>query len=274
MRIRYNNFLILVGLGLALLGAARAAPDIVQAFSGSNGSHQAAPSLIGWRGNAEPLLPPSLINYELEPVEGLSPAFTARMAGLHDDPGSTVVVLEEQVEEKQREPAPHEEQSPTPVDPAPVYIPGEIPVRLIIPSIYLDAPVVPARTGTLKIRGQEFSSWQAPDEYAAGWHDSSALLGKPGNTVFSGHHNIYGEVFRNLIDVEIGDKIFVLGPKGMHLYVVANKMLVPEKYEQIDTRMENARWILETDDERLTLITCWPYESNTHRLILVASPIE
>jgi LPXTG-site transpeptidase (sortase) family protein len=25
-------------------------------------------------------------------------------------------------------------------------------------------------------------------------------------------------------------------------------------------------------DERLTLITCWPYETNTHRLIIVALP--
>ena len=29
-----------------------------------------------------------------------------------------------------------------------------------------------------------------------------------------------------------------------------------------------------TTDERITLITCWPYTSNTHRLIIVAKPIE
>ena len=37
-------------------------------------------------------------------------------------------------------------------------------------------------------------------------------------------------------------------------------------------RLANARWIQPSEDERLTLITCWPYESNTHRLIIVALP--
>ena len=50
-------------------------------------------------------------------------------------------------------------------------------------------------------------------------------------------------------------------------------MIVPEKYEQLDIRMNNAQWILPSVDERLTLITCWPYETNTHRLIIVARPM-
>jgi sortase (surface protein transpeptidase) len=29
-----------------------------------------------------------------------------------------------------------------------------------------------------------------------------------------------------------------------------------------------------TDDERLTLVTCWPADSNTHRLIIVARAVE
>ena len=37
-------------------------------------------------------------------------------------------------------------------------------------------------------------------------------------------------------------------------------------------REENGRWIQPSDDERLTLVTCWPADSNTHRLILVAVP--
>ena len=38
--------------------------------------------------------------------------------------------------------------------------------------------------------------------------------------------------------------------------------------------MENAAWIMPSEDERLTLVTCWPYTSNTHRLIIVARPVE
>jgi sortase A len=37
-------------------------------------------------------------------------------------------------------------------------------------------------------------------------------------------------------------------------------------------RLENAKWIGPFNEERLTLITCWPFNSNTHRLIVIAKP--
>jgi sortase A len=39
-------------------------------------------------------------------------------------------------------------------------------------------------------------------------------------------------------------------------------------------RLQNAQWIQPTTDERLTLVTCWPYNDNSHRLIIVARPID
>jgi sortase A len=50
-------------------------------------------------------------------------------------------------------------------------------------------------------------------------------------------------------------------------------MIVPERSATPEERLDNARWILPSNDERLTLITCWPYDSNSHRLILVAAPL-
>jgi LPXTG-site transpeptidase (sortase) family protein len=273
MKIRINNLLILFGALLALFGAARAAPNIVQAFSERVEIAYPGSSPVLWPDEIQPLLPPTSISYELDPIEGLSTAFTARMAGLPVETDSSPIENEIQADVAESKiPSIQDQQAAAPPASS-LPTPGEIPVRLIVPSINLDAPVLLSEANTLKIRGEEYLSWRPPDVYAAGWHNTSALLGEPGNTVLSGHHNIYGEVFRKLIDVEIGEAVVVLGPTEMYLYVVANKMLVPEKYEQIDTRMENARWILETDDERLTLITCWPYETNTHRLILVASPV-
>ena len=38
-------------------------------------------------------------------------------------------------------------------------------------------------------------------------------------------------------------------------------------------RLQNARWIAATADERLTLVTCWPNTTNSHRLIIVAEPV-
>jgi LPXTG-site transpeptidase (sortase) family protein len=150
---------------------------------------------------------------------------------------------------------------------------AEVPVRLVIPVIQLDAPVVPAGTQVVVKGGEEFQQWLAPDEYAAGWHADSAMLGEPGNTVLNGHHNIYGKVFGRLVDLKVGDLLLLYGSKRMYGYMITNRMILPEKYEQLDVRMDNARWILPSTDERLTMVTCWPEESNTHRLILVARPI-
>lgn len=153
-----------------------------------------------------------------------------------------------------------------------VQLSPEVPVRILIPSIDLDAPVIPAPVNFEKLAGKEFLQWYVPDQFASGWHTTSAMLGETGNTVLNGHHNAFGEVFISLVDVTEGDIIWVESAQSRFKYQITNKMILPEKYEQLDVRMNNAQWILPSIDERLTLITCWPYETNTHRLIVVARP--
>lgn len=141
------------------------------------------------------------------------------------------------------------------------------PDRIVIPAIGLDAPVVPVGwTGT-----DEGPIWDAAD-YAAGWHKTCAYPGRVGNTVLSGHHNIEGEVFRYLIDLKLGDEVFLYVGETAYHYVVTEKHLLEEKDMPEEMRRRNAQWIAPTDDERLTLVTCWPYTSNTHRLVIVARP--
>ena len=35
---------------------------------------------------------------------------------------------------------------------------------------------------------------------------------------------------------------------------------------------KNASFIKPTDDVRLTIVSCWPRDNNTHRLIVIAKP--
>jgi LPXTG-site transpeptidase (sortase) family protein len=149
---------------------------------------------------------------------------------------------------------------------------GLIPDRIVIPTIKLNAPVISAGSRTVKVSDQVFDQWVAPNHYAAGWHGNSAYLGEPGNVVINGHHNEYGKVFGNLVNLNPGEMIYVLSGETIVPYIISNKMIVKEKNENLDTRLMNASWIQPTGDERLTLITCWPPESNTHRLIIVAVP--
>ncbi len=148
-----------------------------------------------------------------------------------------------------------------------------IPTRLVISSIKLDIPVLKATWRRILVEGHLFDQWKAPKN-AAGWHPNSALLGEIGNTVLNGHNNMDGEVFRYLDKVKVGDLIQVYGGDRGFNYIVTNTMILLENEQSVQKRLENASWIGESNDERLTLVTCWPYTSNTHRLIVVAKPVD
>jgi sortase A len=156
--------------------------------------------------------------------------------------------------------------------PSPTSAPA-MPDRILIDSIGLNAPIVPVGQHSIKIDEQVYSQWDVPETFAAGWHQTSAPLGQPGNTVINGHHNRSGEVFRYLVNVEPGDLITIVSQGQRYRYQVAQTMVLPEEGQPLDIRKSNARWILPTDDERVTLITCWPYMGNSHRLIVIALPV-
>lgn len=146
------------------------------------------------------------------------------------------------------------------------------PTRLLIPSVGIDSEVVSVGWTVVQKDGLEYSVWQVAD-YAIGWHETSAQLGQPGNTVMAGHHNVNGEVFRDLVNVEVGDTVVAYANGQKFEYMVELKTIVKEKGEPVDVRRRNAQWIAPTDDERLTFVTCWPYTNNTHRVIVVAKPV-
>lgn len=147
------------------------------------------------------------------------------------------------------------------------------PERIVAPSIGLDAPVVAVSSRIVDVGRVATIVWDVPDA-AAGWHDDSALPGQPDNIVLSGHHNMGGEVFRHLVDLEPGDEIILYADDHPYRYLVQSKMILPERGQPAEVRQENARWIGPFPEERLTLVTCWPYTSNTHRVIVVALPAD
>lgn len=171
------------------------------------------------------------------------------------------------------------EPTPTPTDlPPPTETPTPdpaslIPTRLVISSIGLDAPIIEVGWETKEVNGQLVSSWIVPNTFAAGWHKTTALPGQKGNTVLNGHHNIHGEVFRDLVDLQPGDEIAVYTGETVHYYSVTELQILKEKGQPIDVRIQNAQWIMPTEDERVTLVTCWPYTNNTHRLVVVGQPV-
>jgi LPXTG-site transpeptidase (sortase) family protein len=147
------------------------------------------------------------------------------------------------------------------------------PTQIVAPAIKLDAKVTSMGWEIIDRKGTFVSEWVIPKN-AAGWHINSALPGQGENVVLSGHHNIDGKVFRYVVDLTLGDEISLYVEEDRYVYVVTEKYILKEAGMPAQVRRQNAQWIMPTGDERLTLVTCWPYEwpGNTHRVIVVARP--
>jgi len=261
------NFLMVVGFALLVAGGVAAYPNLggwlgLSVAPEGFGDEQALSASLIEVGEALPAGTP-----DSSALPGAGSA-VATPAILPETPLQSEVTPTLVAHEQPRLPSPTMA-APTTTD----FAPG-VPTRLVIPSIKLDAPVVPVGWSIVNQNGQQVSVWDVPNRRAAGWLKTTAQVGQPGNTVLDGHHNIYGEVFRYLVDLKQGDTIQVWVDDQSREYVISLMKILPEKGQPLKVQLENARWIQPTKDERLTLVTCWPYESNTHRLIVVALPIE
>jgi LPXTG-site transpeptidase (sortase) family protein len=143
---------------------------------------------------------------------------------------------------------------------------------LSIAQIGLNAPVVRVSERDIQMEGETVRQMYVPHAFAVGWNENSAPVGVSGNTVFVGHNNIYGEVFKDLWNLQAGDDITVQTASGDRHYLVSRVLTFEENTTSLQEQVKNASWIMPTPYEQLTLVTCFPYSSNTHRLIIVAHP--
>jgi sortase A len=152
---------------------------------------------------------------------------------------------------------------------------SDAPTHLASDAINLDVPVVEMGWRVVEQRGQAVSVWNIP-ENEAGWHLNSARPGEGGNVVISGHNNSTGgHVFGKLEELAVGDQITVgTGQDSSFVYQISETQIVkafnasPENLEYLQTVIQP------TDQEQLTLVTCWPGWTNTHRLIIIAHPLK
>lgn len=186
-------------------------------------------------------------------------------------------------------PLPPPSPTPTPSGPPAATDP---PSRIVAPDIKLDADVVPMNWEMVDRRGVMVSEWVVPAN-AAGWHANSALPGNGENVVLSGHNNIDGKVFeaismawddasRARVD-EFTDRSDILKGRQIRLfsalgrpvdYTITDFFRLRDSGVTLAQRIQNARFMEPTDDSQLTLVTCWPPWSNTHRLVVIAKPVQ
>jgi len=147
---------------------------------------------------------------------------------------------------------------------------AEIPLRLMIPSIQVDAPI---ETVTTTAEGNLATPIQHPWD-DAGWYSPGTLPGQMGSAVIDGHLNRPGgapAVFWNLKQLRIGDAVLVFTSTGITHHFHITRVAA---YQPQDAPMEEI--FGNTNGRYLNLITCagvWVASQGqtTQRLIVFAT---
>ena len=137
-------------------------------------------------------------------------------------------------------------------------------------------PPVEARFGIARLGISSAPVW-ARDFIQTGWNaftydivpqygvtrfSPSARFGQPGLSMLSGHDDIYGSIFKNLGQMRPDDAIVVTQGSHLYRYVVHSVHVVTPD----DVAMLNAPYARPT----LALISCTPYNVDTHRVVVIA----
>jgi sortase A len=146
-----------------------------------------------------------------------------------------------------------------------------VPDRIWIDKLSVDAVIQPVGPG--RNVGKKGVEWGAPNNKNVGWHDYSGRLGEGKNIVLNGHNNIYGAVFRKLYTLSAGDEMRLGAGDQVVTYRVETVTKVLERGQPLSVRLRNAQAIQPALDDRLTIVSCWPETSNTHRIIVIARPV-
>ena len=121
-------------------------------------------------------------------------------------------------------------------------------VRIQIDTIDVDAPIV------------QGDSWEQLKK-GVGQHIGSPNPGDGGNLILSAHNDIYGELFRDLDQLEPGDTIRVFTNQITYEYVVIQTQIVEPTFVEV---------LNQTSQPIVTLISCYPYGVDNQRIVITA----
>jgi len=129
----------------------------------------------------------------------------------------------------------------------PIPTPGpEQAIRIQISAINIDAPIV------------QGDGWEQLKK-GVGQHVGSAKPGDKGNVVLSAHNDIFGEIFRDLDNLQPGDTINLYTTLQSYTYVISSvKVVEPTQVNVLEP----------TTYPSVTLISCYPYLVDDQRIVV------
>jgi LPXTG-site transpeptidase (sortase) family protein len=142
--------------------------------------------------------------------------------------------------------------------------------QISIPSLGVESKVIPVGWRIQfedEIQSSEFE-WDSPGA-DVGWVITSALPDETGNVILYGHNNLYGKIFEHLADLVKGDKVYLQTGNQRWEYEVRYNLVLPILGASRDQLKSYQKYLHPTQDARVTLISCWPPISNTHRVVII-----
>ena len=131
----------------------------------------------------------------------------------------------------------------------PLPTPGpEQAIRIQIPKIKVDAPVV------------QGDGWEQLKK-GVGQHIGSSNPGKTGNVVLSAHNDVFGEIFRDLDQLQAGDQIVLFTNQRAYTFAVVDSQVVEPT---------SVEFMAPTAQPTVTLISCYPYLVDNQRIVVTA----
>ncbi len=126
--------------------------------------------------------------------------------------------------------------------------------------------------------------WEV-DLYRVGHHQGTSNPGGGSNIVLAGHSGGTAYPFNDIYYLEPGAVIQLYSNEQLFNYTVTENILVDEVGQPPEKRYENAQYILPTDREMVTMVTCWPLtdvptedgrfiEKFSQRVIVRAEPMQ
>lgn len=140
--------------------------------------------------------------------------------------------------------------------------------RIRIPRIGVDTQVVPVGWYLT----EEGAVWESPGPYV-GWAVNSVPPGEPGQIVLYGHNNIEGSIFRDLYRLQVDDTVVLTTGVQDWLYQVTEVLIVAVPDVQAERALYQTHLWQPQARTRLVLISCYPPDNNTHRVLVFARPV-
>ena len=168
-----------------------------------------------------------------------------------------------------------------PATPLPTFTPTAIPtatplplpaIRLSIPTIGLNVPIQEISPTPITTRaGEQRFMWKLVP-FAVSHHDTSGYPTGGTNIVLAGHNNTGGAVFQHLSELSVGDQVILFTADEEFRYQVQKKFIFPYWGAEAEADAKLRRYAAPTPTERVTLVSCWPYVTNAHRIVVIAIP--